>query len=226
MHELQRHLEIDVSRGAMPSIVLGPEDASEVPGLLVVPSIFGPARDLIERLSPFAERALVVVPDPFWRIGGGPVPYADHQTALARLTNFDRALCLQDLQTALQWTRSRCNGRVYGLGICFGGPFMLLFARDGALSGLVTWHGSRMESFLEGAPEITCPMRLHFGSDDPITPPAAIEAIRQAFREHPDIQIVVHSGAVHGFSHDGPSYDEKACQAGLDALEELIRSPA
>ncbi len=226
MQELPKHLDIDVAGGSLPVVVLGHEPTDRLPGLIVVPSIFGPARDLIERLSPFADRALIVVPDPFWRLGGGTIPYSDHQTALARLQGFDLATCTEDLRTALEWTRARCNGRVHGLGICFGGPFMLRFAAEGALAGVVTWHGSRMENFLASASQIACPLRLHFGSDDPISPPAAIEAIQAAFRNHPDASIVVHPGALHGFSHDGPSYDERACRAGLDALEELLSSPA
>ncbi len=46
------------------------------PASVVVPSIFGPALDLLERLSELSDRALVAALDPFWRLGGGVVPYA------------------------------------------------------------------------------------------------------------------------------------------------------
>jgi carboxymethylenebutenolidase len=213
---------IEVPGGAIPTIVLGPDHASRVPGLVVVPSVFGPAPDLVRRLSRFAERALVALPDPFWRVGGGVVPYGDLEAVGTRMQGFDLAACSADLQAVVAWTRERCNGRVAGLGICFGGPFVLRFAGQGDLDGVVTWHGSRMENFLKRARETTCPLRLHFGADDPITPPAAIEAIREAFAGHPDASIVVHPGAVHGFSHDGDAYDEGACKAGLDAVDEIL----
>ena len=53
-----------------------------------------------------------------------------------------------------------------------------------------------------------------------------IEKIRSVFVSHPDVSIVVHPGAEHGFSHDGRAYDEKACRAGLDAVGELLRRAA
>jgi len=222
MRASMRTLDLKVSGGTIPTLLLGPEEASHVGGLVVIPSIFGPAPDLLDRLSGFAEAALIAVPDPFWRVGGGVVPYSDHASAVGRLAGFDVAACTADLRAVVDWTRKHCNGRVAGLGICFGGPFVLRFAGEGVLDGVITWHGSRMQNFLKRAEETTCPLRLHFGEDDPVTPPAAIVAIRQAFATHPDVSIVVHPGAVHGFSHDGPAYDAVACQAGLDATAEIL----
>jgi carboxymethylenebutenolidase len=174
------------------------------------------------RLAELSDDALIAVPDPFWRVGGGVVPYADHDAAFARLRGFDANRCSADLDAVVDWTRGRSNGRVVGLGICFGGPFVLRLASAGRLDGVVTWHGSRMEDHLDRAAEIRCPLRLHFGDVDPVTPPTAIEAVRAAFASHPDVSIVVHPGADHGFSHDGPAYDAKACRAGLDAAGELL----
>jgi carboxymethylenebutenolidase len=126
----------------------------------------------------------------------------------------------------LDWTSARGNERVAGLGTCFGRTFVLRFAAEGRLAGVVTWHGGRMENFLERASDITCPLRLHFGEADPVTPPEAIAKIRAAFASHPDLSLVVHPGAVHGFSHDGDAYDERACRAGLDATKALLESLA
>jgi len=90
---------------------------------------------------------------------------------------------------------------------------------------VVTWHGSRLQEHLQRAGDITCPLRLHFGDADPITPPEVIEAVRSAFASHPDVDLVVHRGADHGFSHDGASFDANACRAGLDAVAELLSGP-
>ena len=109
-----------------------------------------------------------------------------------------------------------------GLGICFGGPFVLRYAGQGRLAGVVTWHGSRMQDFLDRAAQTTCPMRHHFGEADPVTPPEAIEKVREAYAHIEDVSIVVHPGAVHGFSHDGPGFDANACRAGLDAVRALL----
>lgn len=213
---------VPVEGGEVPVDVLGPEDAQGVPGLVVVPSIFGPAPDLLKQLSELAEEALVVVLDPFWRVSGGVVPYDDHDGAVRRLRGFDRDRCFADVHAVIDWTRARCNGRVVGLGICFGGPVVLVAAGNGALDGLVAWHGSRMESYLERAAAISCPLRFHFGSADPITPPEAIDDIRAAFAAHPDASFVVHAGLEHGFSHEGRSYDPAAARAGLEDTRALL----
>jgi len=202
--------------------VLAPEETREVPGLVVVPSIFGPAPDLLGRLAELADAALVVVADPFWRVGGGVVPYGDHAGAIARLQEFDRRQCFVDMRAVIDWTRGRCNGRVVGLGICFGGPYVLLAAGAASLSGVVTWHGSRMEGFLDRADRITCPLRFHFGDADPITPPAAIEQIRAAFAAHPDASFVIHPGAEHGFSHDGAAFDAIATRSAIEDTRALL----
>jgi len=218
----ERTERIPVDGGAVPTDVLGPEDASALPALVVVPSIFGPAPDLLKRLSEFDDRALIAVPDPFWRTGGGVMPYDQLDQAVARLRDFDMRRCIEDLSAVVDWARAQANGRVLGLGICFGGPFVLRFAAERRLEGVVTWHGSRMQDHLKRAGEIVCLLRLHFGDADPITPPEVIEEIGSAFASHPDVSIVVHPGADHGFSHDGRTYDEKACRAGLDAVGELL----
>jgi carboxymethylenebutenolidase len=213
---------VEVESGAVPVQVLGPEDARSVPGLVVVPSIFGPAPDLLASLASLADAALVVVPDPFWHEGGGVVPYTEHEDAVQRLRGFERDRCFAEMRAVIEWTRNRCNDRVAGLGICFGGPVMLTAAGEGSLDGLVTWHGSRMESYLDRAKEITCPLRFHFGEADPVTPPDAVERIRAAFAHHPDASFVVHPGLVHGFSHEGPSYDAAAASCGIEATRDLL----
>lgn len=215
---------VEVEGGAVPVVVQGPEDAGGAPGLVVVPSIFGPAPDLLGQMAELADAALCVVADPFWRVGGGVVPYDDHAAAIGRLAGFDRERCFADVRAVIDWTRARCNGSVAGLGICFGGPVVLVAAGEGILDGVVTWHGSRMESFLDRADRIRCPLRFHFGSADPVTPPEAIAKIRAAFDGHPDASFVVHPGLEHGFSHQGKSYDPMAARAGLEAARELLAS--
>lgn len=215
---------VAVDGGEVPIFAQGPSDAHLVPGLVVVPSIFGPARDLLERMAGLADAALVVVADPFWRVGGGVVAYEDPDAAFARLAGFDMADCHADMRAVIDWTRARCNGRVAGLGICFGGPVVLIAAGEGNLSGVVAWHGSRMESVLERTGEIACPLRFHFGGADPITPPEAIEQIRDAFADHRDVHFTIHPGLEHGYSHEGESYDEAAAQSGVDDTRALLAS--
>jgi hypothetical protein len=68
---------LEVEGGAVPTAVLGPDDASGVPAVVVVPSVYGAAPDLLERLAELVDSALVCVPDPLWRTGHGPTAYGD-----------------------------------------------------------------------------------------------------------------------------------------------------
>jgi carboxymethylenebutenolidase len=213
---------VSTGDGDMPVVRLAPEDPREAPALLVIPSIFGPAEDLVERLGRLEADACVLVTDPFWRVGPGPVPYHDFPAALEKVQALDRPRCIEDITRVAQWARAQGNGRVVGLGICFGGPFCLMGAAEGWLDGVVTWHGSRMENYLERAAEMRGPMRLHFGSHDRVTPPETLERIREAFAGRADVEIVVHEGCEHGYSHAGAAFDEVAADAGLAALGEVL----
>ncbi len=213
---------VPVSDGQVPVWVAGPADTSALPGLVVVPSIFGPNPDLLNQIESLADIAFTVVMDPFWRVGDGAVPYAEHDAAVARLSGFDRSRCRDDVAAVARWTAERTNGSVVGLGICFGGPWVLTGAASGLFSAAATWHGSRMEGVLDRLAGLDAPLRLHFGEVDAVSPPEVIATIIDHFQHHSDCQIVVHHGAAHGFSHEGPAWDPIASAAGLADVRSLL----
>jgi carboxymethylenebutenolidase len=218
-----REVSVPVADGSVPVHVADAapgERAPSLPAVLCVPSIFGPADELLAQLAGLTDVATVAVMDPFWRVEAGAIPYADRDGAFARVGQHDRAATEGDLGAVARWLAERSNGSVIGLGICFGGPWVLLGASVGALAGVVTWHGSRMEQVIDrlDPSAMTGPVRLHFGEVDPITPPEAIAAIEACFADHPDCSIVVHPGLDHGFSHEGPAWDADATAAGLADL--------
>lgn len=219
---MQRIEQIEVDGGAVPTDVQGPDDPSGCPAVVVVPSIYGPAPDLLARLGSLVGDTLVVVPDPFWRTGEGWVTYGDVDTAIGRLGEFDVAGCFDEMAAVVSWAKGAGNGHVVAVGICFGGPYVLRLAAAGLVDGVVTWHGSRMEQHLQVVPDIACPVRHHLGADDPVTPPEVVDALREAFADHPDAEVVVHPGATHGFSHDGDAWDAAAHDAGFASLVELL----
>jgi len=223
-----RHL-VPVEAGELPLTVAraGAHALDKRAAIVIVPSIFGVALDLQDQMEELATDARVVVAlDTFFREGEGPIPYDKGPQAIALLASFDRKRAYRDLQAAITWTRAQEGvARVVMLGICFGGSYALLAAADQLVDGVVTWHGSRMESVVHRAPEIRCPMRLHFGSLDPIVPKAALDTIRGAFAGHDAVHIIEHEGANHGFSHrTAAGYHAPAERAGMDALRELAAS--
>ena len=215
--------------GEIPVVVTG--DATSGPAVVVVPSIFGAHDDLVAQMASLSDVGPAVVLDPFWRIGGGDgptntVPYGDAERAIGRLDGFERSRCRDDVAAVADWTKDRFGGPLVGVGICFGGPWVLIGAAKGWFDGgAVTWHGSRLETTLDLLDGLTAPLRLHFGDADPITPPEAIDAVRSHFAAHDDCEIVVHPGANHGFSHEGAAWDPAAAAAGLASVRELLTRP-
>lgn len=195
--------------------------------IVIVPSAFGVGPDLEAQMQELAEDARVVVAiDPFFREDAGPAPYADMARVMQRMQALDRQRAYHDLRATIDWIRGKENDRpVVVVGICFGGPFALLAAADGTVDGVVTWHGTRMERYVERASEMRCPMRLHFGSVDPVVPKASVEAVRAAFAGRGDVRVIVHEGATHGFSHRAApqAYDARAERAVMASLRELVR---
>ncbi len=196
------------------------------PVLLIAPSAFGITDDLVGQMDELAHDAgLVVALDLFWRGDHGPLAYTDMRAVMARLQALDKARAFEDYRAVVAWARARPehDGRVIGLGICFGGPFTFLAAAAGLLDGVVTWHGSRLETFIAEAAAITCPMALHFGERDRVVPLSAVDQIREAFAGRDAVEVVVHPGADHGFTHPAaPTWDPEAAAIAMRSARAML----
>lgn len=219
------HSLLSTEEGALPlTLARGHATGAAV---VIIPSAFGVAPDLQAQMEELAADASIVVAfDPFFRSDAGPSPYEDMKRVMARLQTLERPRTYRDLRAVVDWTRGQERvQKVVVLGICFGGPFALLAAADGAVDGVVTWHGTKMENFVERAGEMRCPMRHHFGGVDPFVPPEAVKTVRTAFAGRDDVHIFVHEGATHGFSHRAAprAHNAQAERAGMESLRELSR---
>ena len=215
---------VTVEGGEVPVVLAKPAKAG--PAVVVVPSIFGIGSDLRAELEGFAEHgAFAASFDPFWRVDPGVIPYSDMARGMERVQKMDRARAYQDFLSVIDWLRAEpeVNGHVIGVGICFGGPFCFLAAADGKLNAVATWHGSRLDGFLDRAQDMKCPMRIHFGDQDPVAPPEVREKVAGAFAGRSDVLITLHPGATHGFSQrDSPAHQPEAHQAAVRSVLELI----
>jgi len=195
--------------------------------IVIVPSAFGVGSDLVEQMRELAlDARLVATFDPFFRSSPGLVPYDDMPRVMARIRGSDPQRTLADLRALVAWARSEDPAApVILVGICFGAVFAVLAAADGLADAVVTWHGSRLEQYVDRAASIRGPIHFHIGGVDPVMPPVAVEAVRQAFAGHPDARFFIHAGATHGFTHRGAekAYDAAAERAAMDSVRELTR---
>ena len=115
--------------------------------------------------------------------------------------------------------------RVSVLGFCMGGHYVLKAASIGRFDAAVSFYGMvrtpeawrgpghRIEPLSVAAQ--MAPTLAFFGSKDPWTPAADIEALRAALRGRTDCEIVVVEEAEHGFVHDPDREVHRADDAAL-----------
>ena len=68
-------------------------------------------------------------------------------------------------------------------------------------------------------PPRDCPVSFHFGDQDHVVPNDEVDAIKAAYADHSNAEMVVYPGAGHNFAmpyKDG--YDEAACNASRAAV--------
>lgn len=107
------------------------------------------------------------------------------------------------------------------LGFCMSGGLALLAAARGDLDGAVAYYPSLYpDAAVLG--RIDCPVQLHYGTADEITPASEMAAIREAFDDAGvDYEYHEYEGADHAFLND--TYDHRYHpEAASDAWERTV----
>jgi carboxymethylenebutenolidase len=217
-------IRIDGRDGSLDAYLALPKERP-APALIVVSSIYGVNNGLKKTIERYARRGYIVVaPDVFWRTQPGPIESNQRSDAMARLTAYQIDPGMDDLRATRDALAQRpeWNGKFAVVGFCFGGQHAFLgLTRLGADAG-VSYHGTSIENYLDEAPRVTKPFSFHFGSEDDLVSPEAIEAIRQALAGKTG-DIVVHDGAGHGFAReDSAGYDEAVAKASEEAAFAML----
>jgi dienelactone hydrolase len=121
------------------------------------------------------------------------------------------------------------TGRIAAIGYCFGGTTVLELARSGAdVAGVVSFHGGLDTPAQGDAKNIRGKVLVLTGADDPSVKPEQVIAFEDEMRKGGiDWQIVIYSGAVHGFTNPdngtdnskGVAYNEKADRRSWEAMK-------
>lgn len=184
-----------------------------VAGVVVHPDIMGLRplfEDLCRRLA--THGLAVACVEPFARIPADERAALDPPARMERIAALSDDVQIGDLEAAAdRLVIDDDVSRVSVLGFCMGGHFVLKAAARGrfdaavAFYGMVTvpgaWQGPGLRSPLDTAADV-CPTLAVFGSVDPWTPADEIEALRTAWADRDDCEIIVVDGADHGFVHD------------------------
>ena len=197
------------------------------PDLMGVRPLFD---DLCRRLA--THGFAVCSPEPFARAPAEVRNAEDPSARMDYIPQLDDELQLGDLERAAdRLVVDDDVSEVAVLGFCMGGMQTLKaaatdrFDRAVPFYGMIripeNWRGGRLREPLETAAEV-CPTLAIFGSVDPFTPAADIEALRAAWAGRPDCEIVVYEGADHGFVHAPERPAHRAADA-ADAWTRVLR---
>jgi carboxymethylenebutenolidase len=181
-------------------------------GLVLHPDIMG-LRPLFDDLSRrLATHGFAVcAPEPFARAPVDVVSAAEPTARMAYVKELDDELQLGDLEIAADFLVVHDDVReVAVMGFCMGGMQVLKAAATGrfdravAFYGMIrvpdAWVGPKTRQPLDAAADV-CPTLAIFGGQDGYSPAPDIAALRAAWANRPDCQIVVYEEAEHGFVH-------------------------
>lgn len=205
------HRRLVVDGAEVPAIHARP-DGMPVAGLVLHPDIGG-IRPLFEDMARrLATHGLAVcVPEPFAH--QPPEACASVEARLAHAKDLDDDVQLADLDAAANLLVVEDDvRRVSVLGFCIGGYYTFKAAATDRFDAAVAFYGmlrtpdqwkgpGHRREPLDVAAGVV-PTLAFFGSADPWTPPADVDALRAAWRDRDDCEIVVVEGADHGFVHD------------------------
>lgn len=179
-------------------------------GVVVLQEIFGVTQSLRQVCDFFAARQFTAIcPDLFWS--------AEPNVELAE-TDVERARALRmkmnddkvtdDIAAAIAFLRKHpsCTGAVGVVGYCWGGLLAYLTAVRHKPDAAVAYYGVGIEKRLDLAGNLSCPLLLHFGGQDPFVPPEALTQVRRALQGRPGVTIFEYPEAGHAFARPGGAH--------------------
>jgi carboxymethylenebutenolidase len=163
--------------------------------------------DLCRRLA--THGFAVCAPEPFARAPADEM--TEVEARMAHVRALDDEIQIGDLEAAADYLVIHDDVReVSVIGFCMGGMQVLKaaatdrFDKAVAFYGMIRvpddWQGPNTRQPLDTARNV-CPTLAIFGGVDGYTPAADIDALRAAWADRPDCEIVVYPEADHGFVH-------------------------
>lgn len=204
--------------------------APAAPAVVIMASVYGVDADVEKYCRDLAARGFpAAAPDLFWRGDKGPKPRTEQGGKEAAARAKDRAPMIQhgmkdlaDVIARLQQEPS-CDGRVTVVGLCYGGPFAILGpAQLGCAAGF-SFHGTKVQEYLDPLPGVTVPLSFHWGDQDHAAPAEALETIGGIVADMPNAELTVYPGAGHGYtSTEGPHWDAEVTAASWARTFEIL----
>jgi carboxymethylenebutenolidase len=206
------HITLKAIDGTLVDAIHARPDGFPKCGLVLHPDIMGLRPlfdDLARRLA--THGFAVCATEPFARAPVDVVSAQDPSARMGHVNQLDDDLQLGDLEIAADYLVVHDDvSEVAVMGFCMGGMQVLKAAATGrfdravAFYGMIRvpdgWVGPKIREPLDGAADV-CPTLAIFGGQDSYSPAPDIDALRAAWANRPDCEIVVYEDADHGFVH-------------------------
>ena len=219
------------------------DDATDA-AVVLLPDVHGVSPlycEIAARLSAAGPRILLL--DLYVREGSPRL--TDMAAVQSWIANLSDTRVLDDVAHAVAHLRSPAGGGVRKVGIagfCLGGQYALMAAtRLGELDACVAFYGMLRHGVVtdrklpppaETAADLRCPVLGLFGADDPLIPPADLEAFRSgAVASRQPVDLRVFPGAGHAFVNDRrpdayrPEAAREALRASIAFLQAQLALP-
>jgi dienelactone hydrolase len=204
------------------------------PGVLICHDIMGLGPDPRRRAKMLAELGYVAFAADMYGNGKIPKDFPEGMGWLMALLN-DRAELRRRVEAACAALAARpevAAGKIAAIGYCFGGTTVLELARSGAaVKGVVSFHGGLNTPQPADAKNIKGQVLVCHGADDPLVPPAEVEAFIKEMKEGGvDWELIHYGNTVHAFTNpanDGKTnpaakYNRKADEHSWESMKNLF----
>ena len=212
-----RWIDIDTNNGNAFRGYLSLPPAGSGPAIVLIQEIWGVNSHIRAVADQYAlDGYVVLAPDVFWRLKPGvDLTYDDAGSAQAfdYMKKLDFPMAVQDLARAVSMLRGmpEVTGGVASLGFCMGGLLSYLCAANAGVDAAVCYYGGGIDSQLDQAAKVTCPILFHFAEKDHYITKSAVDAVRGAFGNARNAVIETYPDVDHGFNcWERPSYNQKA----------------
>jgi carboxymethylenebutenolidase len=189
--------------------------------IVVIQEIFGVNAGLRQMADEWAARGFnAIVPDLFWRMKPGvdisDKTEAEWKEAFGYYQQFDRALGLKDLISALDYARKMegASGKAGSTGYCLGGFMAFQMAAHSDADCNVSYYGGGVDGEMDKVGQVKKPLLIHLAGDDEYINAAAQQKILSAVKSNPQIEAHVYPGAQHAFARvNGVHFKADAAEA-------------
>ena len=197
-------------------------------GIVVLQEIFGVNESMRKVCDFFASRQFTAIcPDLFWRAEPGvelKESEFDRGRALRGKMNDDQVT--DDIASAMDFLRKHpaCTGDVGVVGYCWGGMLAYLTAVRHKPDAAVGYYGVGIDSKLDLAKNLSCPLLLHYAELDQFASPEVSAKVRAAYKGDPRVTVYDYPKVGHAFARPGGGhFDPKAADlADMRTLSFLV----